>query len=123
VETTRAFLNALAANSAQNVSKDRGFMDGILVRDRDTGIPLHVLPKQNLLFKGNTRLYSPNNKFAKKTTKDVIGSSFEGAVIHRAARLAKERTMASLQNQHNKQFPIYRGSDNPEMSMILLLAS
>jgi len=118
VETTGAFLNALTANSAYNFDKNRGLMDGILVHDRDTGIPLHVLRKQNLLFKNNT-----TNELMKKTTKDVIGKSFEGAISHRAYRLRKERTVASIQNPHNKQFPIYRGSDNPDVNDLLLVSS
>jgi len=49
---------------------------GIFVRDRDTGVPLHVRPKQNL-FKGETWRYFPNNNYEGKTERE-IGKSIVG---------------------------------------------
>jgi len=38
-------------------NKVRGLKNGILERNRDTGMPMHVLPNQSLLFKGDTNCY------------------------------------------------------------------
>jgi len=50
-----------------------------------------------------------------KSTGNEIGGSLYAAYHHRAARLAKAETKASETNKHNKQFPIYRGTDNPDV--------
>jgi len=47
-ETTKSFLNALKFQPNLNINKIRGLKNGILVCDKDTGQPLHVLPNQYL---------------------------------------------------------------------------
>jgi len=115
VETTGAFLKAL-------VSQDKRPKNGILVCNRDTGMPMHVLPNQYLLYRGDTKRYFPNNNLTEKSTANEIGGSFYGAYIHIAARL--KNVKASETNSHNKEFPIYRGGALMNlMFMILLLGS
>jgi len=115
VEITGAFLKALASQDNTDPNKVRGLKNGILVRNRDTGMLMHVLPNQYLLFKGDTKCYFPKNDLTEKSTVNEIGGSFYAAYIHRGARLGKAETKASETNKHNKQFPIYRGTDKPNV--------
>jgi len=87
VETTGAFLNALKFQDNDEVNEVRGLKNGILVHNRDTGMLLHVLPKQNLLFKADSMCYFPNNNETEKKTQSVLGSSFVGAIKQREAIL------------------------------------
>jgi len=105
VETTGAFLNALVSQDNMGINKVRGLKNGILVHNRDTGIPLHVLPNQYLLYRGDTRRYFPNNKYQEEMTKKQIGNSFYGAFAHKNARLNRTKTKASVLNPKNKSFP------------------
>jgi len=83
VETTGAFLNALKSQPNENMNKVRGLKDGILLRNRDTGIPLHVLPNQYLFYRGDTKRYFPNNTYKEDTSKKEICNSFQVAIAHR----------------------------------------
>jgi len=106
VEMSGAFLEALVPQDNKDPNKVRGLKSGILVRNRDTGIPLHVLPNQYLLYRGKTRCYFPNNNLTGNMTQKEIGNSFYGAYIHGANRLKKTETKTSDHNKHNQQFPI-----------------
>jgi len=90
-------------------------LNGILVRDKDTGEPLHVLPNQYLLYKGDTKHYFPKNDLSEGSASAEIGISFTGAYRHKNARLNKVKTKASVQNPNNKKFPIHRGTDDPDV--------
>jgi len=72
-------------------------------RGMHTGMPLHVLPNQYLLFKGDTKHYFPNNTYHEGKTQREIGSSFAGAFIHKSARLKKMKS--NLTTQH-AQIPV-----------------
>jgi len=109
--TTVAFLNALKYEPDSDPNKVRGLKNGILVHERDSGFPLHVLPNQNLLFKGDTKCYFPKNTYQEDKTERVIGSSFAGAYTHKNARLNKTKTKSSHHNTHGVQFPTYKGSE------------
>jgi len=76
---------------------------------------MHVLPNQYLLYRGDIKRYFPKNDLMEKSTANKIGGSLYVAYHHRAARLAKFETKTSETNKHNKQFPIYRGTDNPDV--------
>jgi len=115
VETTGAFLKALASQDNTDPNKVRGLKNGILVSNRDTGVPMYVLPNQHLLYRGDTKRYFPKNDLMEKSTGNEIGGSLYVEYHHRAARLAKVETKASETNKHNKQFPIYRGTDKPNV--------
>jgi len=115
LETAGAFLKALASQDNKDPKKVRGLKTGILVRNRDTGMLMHVLPNQYLLYKGDTKRYFLNSNLTEKTTANEIGSSFYGAYINRGSRLKKVETKASETNPHNKQFPIYRGTQEPNV--------
>jgi len=54
VQTTGAFLKALKFQHDDDPNKVRGLKNGILIRNRDTGQPMHVLPNQYLLYRGET---------------------------------------------------------------------
>jgi hypothetical protein len=92
-----------------------GLKDGIFVCNMNTGVPLHVLPKQNLLFKRESKCYFPNNTYDESKTERVIGSSFAGEFTHKEARLNKRKSKASHQNQHSVQFRTFRGSENEDV--------
>jgi len=62
--TTVAFLNALKFQDDADPNNVRG----LSVCNRDTGFPLHVLPNQNLLFKGDTTHYFPKNTYQEDKT-------------------------------------------------------
>jgi len=114
VETTKAFLNALKFQPNTDINKVRGLKNGILVHDKDTGQPLHVLPNQYLLYRGDAKCYFPKNDLSEGSASSEIGKSFSGAYGHKNARLNKTKTKASDQNPNKKQFPIYRGTDDPD---------
>jgi len=114
VATAKKFLNALKYQHDDDTNEVRGLKNGIFVRKRDTGVPLHVLPNQFMLYKGDTKHYFPNNTYDKGKTQREIGYSFTGAYKHANSRLAKEKTKATHQNPHSFQFPIYKGTDEDE---------
>jgi len=68
VATAATFLNPLKFQDDADPKNVRGLKNGILVCNRDTGFPLHVLPNQNLLFKGNTTRYFPKNTYQEDKT-------------------------------------------------------
>jgi len=74
VETTGAFLKALKFRHDDNTNKVRGLKNGILIRNRDTGQPMHVLPNQYLLYRGETDCYFPENMETEKKTQSILGS-------------------------------------------------
>jgi len=98
VVTAATFLKALAYDDTKNL----GLKQGILVRNRDTGIPMHVLPAQNALFSNNkTKKYFPHNTYDEGKSERTIGNAFEAAYIHAENRLNKKQTQASYTNPHN----------------------
>jgi len=97
--------NALKYEPDSDPNNASGLRNGILVHDRDTGFPLHVLPNQHLFLKGDTKRYFPKNTYQEDKTERVIGSSFAGAYTHKNARLNKAKTKASHHNMHGVQFP------------------
>jgi len=57
-----------------------GLKQGIFVCNRDTGIPMHVLPAQNALFSDNkTKHYFPENTYDEGKSERSIGNAFDGA--------------------------------------------
>jgi len=61
--TSVSFLKALAYDDKHNL----GLKQGVLVCNRDTGMPMHVLPAQNALFSNNkTKNYFPGNTYMMK---------------------------------------------------------
>jgi len=112
VATTGAFLKALKFQDDKDPNKVRWQKNGILVRDRDTGKPLHVLPNQ--LFKGDINCYFPKNSYNENKTQREIDSSFPGVYTHKNARLANKKTKASHHNEHGIQFPTYKGSEDED---------
>ena len=109
--TAATFLKALAYDDTNNL----GLKKGVLVRNRDTGIPMHVLPTQKALFSNNkTDKYFPQNTYDEGKSVRTIGNAFEAAYNHANNRLNKIQTQASYTNPHNREFPIYRGSDDPD---------
>jgi len=93
-------------------TKNLGLKQGVLVHNRDTGIPMHVLPTPSALFSNNkTKSYFPQNTYDEGKSERTIGSTFDGAFNHAKNRLDKKDP--SLVHQHNTQFPIYRGTDDP----------
>jgi len=89
VETTKSFLNALKFQPNSDINKVRGLKNGILVRDKDTGQPLHVLPNQYLLYRGDAKCYFPKNDLSEGSATAEIGRSFSRAYRHKNARLNK----------------------------------
>jgi len=114
VATSKKFLKALKHQPDSDTNKVRGLKNGIFVRERDTGVPLHVLPNQYLLYKGDTKRYFPNNNYDEGKTQREIGKSFDGAYDHANSRLAKEKTKATHRNPHSFQFPTYKGTDEED---------
>jgi len=109
--TAATFLKALAYDDTKNL----GLNQGVLVCNRDTGIPMHVLPAQNALFSNNkTKKHFPQNTYDEGKSERTIGNAFDAAYIHAQNRLNKQQTQALYTNPHNRVFPIYRGSDNPD---------
>jgi len=107
VTTAGSFLNALAYED-KHPKGARGLDCGILVHDRDTGMPMHVLPKKNALLSGNIKCYFPNNTYDEGKTEREIGNSFKGAYEYAKNRLENKKTKASHHNPHGIQFPTYR---------------
>jgi len=70
---------------------------------------------QYLLFRGDTKHYFPNKTYDEGRTQREITNSFTGALRHKTARLKKIKSKASYINPNNWQFPIYRGTDNPDV--------
>jgi len=111
VLTAATFLTALAYDDTKNL----GLKQGVLVRHRDTGIPMHVLPTQSALFSNNkTKSYFPQNTYDEGKSERTIGSAFDAAFNHAKNRMDKKNTQVSYINQHNMQFPIYRGTDDSD---------
>jgi len=107
--TAATFLKALAYDDTKNLGLDQG----VLVRNQDTGIPMHVLPAQNALFSNNkTKKYFPQNTYDEGKSQRTIGNAFEAAYIHAENRLNEKQTQALYTNPHNSEFPIYRGTDD-----------
>jgi len=76
---------------------------------------LHVLPAQNALFSNNkTKKYFPQNTYDEGKSERTFGNAFDAAYIHAQNRLTKQQTRASYTNPHNREFPIYRGTDDPD---------
>jgi len=115
VKTTKAFLNALVLQDSTDYNKVRGLKTGILVHNRDNGMLMHVLPNQYLLYRGDINCYFPKNKYREEMKKKEIGNSFYGAFAYKNDRLNKAKTQASKNNQNNNKFPIYRGTDDPDV--------
>jgi len=86
VATTEAFINALMLQTNADINKVKWLKNGILVHNRDTGMLLHILPNQYLLFRGDTKCYFPNNTYDEGKTQREIGSSFAGAYTHKNYR-------------------------------------
>jgi len=82
VETTRSFLNAHKFQHNSDINKVRGLKNGILVPDKETGQPLHVLPNQYLLYRGDAKCYFPKNDLSEGSASAEIGRSFTGAYRH-----------------------------------------
>jgi len=67
-----SFLKALTYEDKQNF----GIKQGVLVCNRDTGMPIHVLPAQNALFSNNkTKSYFPQNTYDEAKSERTIGSA------------------------------------------------
>jgi len=113
VATAGTFLNALAYDNTHNL----GLQQGILVCNRDTGMPMHVLPAQNPLFTNKkTKHYFPENTYDEGKPEREIGKSFEGPFTHAKNRLDKIKTQALHHKPHNKQFPTYTGTENADVN-------
>jgi len=85
--------------------------------NKDTGMPMHVLPAQNALFTNNkTKCYFPENTYDEGKSERAIGNSFDGAFTHAKNRLDKIKTKALHHNPHNKQFPTYKGTENADVN-------
>jgi len=110
--TASSFLKALAYDNTKNL----GLKQGILVLHRDTGISMHVLPTQSALFSNNkTKSYFPQNTYDEGKSERTIGRAFDRAFNHAKNRTDKKNTQALYSNPHNTQFPIYRGTDDPDV--------
>jgi len=117
--TAMSFLKALVYDDKQNL----GLKQGILVRNRDTGKPIHVLPAQNALFSNNkTKSYFPQNTYDEGKSERTIGSAFDRAFNHAKNKMDKKKTQASYTNPHNTQFP-YTEALMMLMLMMALLGS
>jgi len=122
VETAGVFLEALASKDNTDPNKVRGLKNGILVHNRDTGMPMHVLLNQYLLYRGDTKHYFPNNNLTEKSTANEIGGSLYAADHHRAVRLQRLRPKPQKPTNITSSFP-YTGALMKLMLMILLLES
>jgi len=81
-----------------------GLKNGILVRDKDTGEPLHVLPNQYLLYRGDTKHHFPNNNLSEGSATAEIGKSFTRAYRHKNARLKKAKQKPQSKTQITNSF-------------------
>jgi len=76
---------------------------------------MHVLPTQNALFSNKkTKSYFPQNTYDEGKSERTIGNAFDAAFNHAKNRLNKKQTQALYTNPHNREFPIYRGTDDPD---------
>jgi len=99
VATAATFLNALLYDNTHNL----GLKQGILVCNRDIGMPMHVLPTQNMHFSQITKPSATSQKTPMmKGNQREIGKSFEGAYTHATNRLKKIKTQASHHKPNNK---------------------
>jgi len=112
VDTNKAFLKTLKFRRNDDPNKVRGLENGILVCDRDTSMPMHILPKQNLLYKGDTKGYFPNNNLSEKTAANEVGNSFAGSFEYRDVILNGEQTYPSKHNKHYFQFHTYKAFED-----------
>jgi len=72
VATAASLLKALAYDDKQNF----GIKQGVIVCNRDTGMPMHVLPAQNALFSNNkAKSYFPQNTYDEAKSERTIGST------------------------------------------------
>jgi len=62
-----------------------------------------------------TKSYFPQNTYDEGKSERTIGSTFEGAFDHAKNRTDKKKTQALYSNPHNRQFPIYRGTDEADV--------
>jgi len=109
VKTTGGFLKALKFKHDDNPNKVRGLKNGIFIRNRDTGQPMHVLPNQYLLYRGETNCYFPENMETEKNTQSILGSSFFGAIKHRDAALKGQYDPNLAYNPNQSLFLTYKG--------------
>jgi len=109
-KTATSFLNSLKYQPDANPNNVRGLKQGILVRNRDTGKPMHVLPFSYLLFKGNTKHCFPNNSFTEESSKSNISKAFDTVYLHANTRLKKLPPKIEV-NPQSYQFPEYSGPD------------
>jgi len=109
LQTTGAFLKALKFRHDKDNNKVRGLKNGILIRNRDTGQPMHVLPNQYLLYRGETDCYFPENMETEKKTQNILGNSFIGAIGNREAVLRGEYDPNLDYNPNPHLFPTYMG--------------
>jgi len=109
VQTTGAFLEALKFKHDDDPNKVRGLKNGILIRNKDTGQPMHVLPNQYLLYRGETDCYFPENMETEKKMQSILGSSFVGAIKHREAVLKGQYDPNLAYNPNPDLFPTYKG--------------
>jgi len=87
VVTASSFLKALAYDNTKNL----GLKQGVLVCNRDIGIPMHVLPTQSAFFSNNkTKSYFPQNTYDEGKSERTIGNAFDGAFNHAKNRLDKK---------------------------------
>jgi len=108
--TAASFLKALMYDDKQNF----GIKQGVLVCNRDTGMPIHVLPAQNALF-SITKPRATSQETPMTKSERSIGNAFDGACNHAKNRDGNIKTQASYSNPHNRQFPIYRGTDDADV--------
>jgi len=106
-----SFLKSLKYQPDANPDNVRGLKQGILVRNRDTGKPMHVLPFSYLLFKGNTWHYFPDNNFTEESSKSNISKSFDTVYSRANTRLHGLPPKLEESNPYNYQFPEYSGPD------------
>jgi len=109
VQTTGAFLKALKFKHDDDPNKVRGLKNGILICNKDTGQPMHVLPNQYLLYRDETNCYFPENMETEKRTQSILGHSFIGAIGHREAVLRGEYDPKLAYNPYPHLFPTYKG--------------
>jgi len=103
------FLNSLKYQQDADPNNVRGLERGILVCNRDTGEPMHVLPFSHLLFKGNVNRYFPNNSLTEASSKSNISKAFESVYAHANTRLQGLQPKLEEANPYSYQFPEYNG--------------
>jgi len=73
-------------------------------------------PKNALFSNNKTKRYFPENTYDEGKSERSIGNAFDGAYNHAKNRSEKIKTQALYNNPHNRQFPIYRGTDNADVN-------